>query len=146
MALTNENRLHETHARATRYLDTKLSEIDTQVWAVKVNRGGQAISALQELADTKTYAIDAKAQLQALRADVAGLTATVKGLAGALGAVAQGEKLDVARLLSDIEARTEAGVRNAITAIETVESTTVIVKEPAPQVVEELIPEEGTQQ
>lgn len=146
MALTNENRLHETHARATRYLDTKLSEIDSQVWAVPVNRGGKPVSALQELADAKTYAIDNKAQLTVLRTELAAVNAQVKGLVGAVSALAQGEQFDEEKLLASIEERTETGVRNAIAALETVESTTVIVKEPAPKVVDELIQEEGTQQ
>ena len=55
----------------------------------------------------------------ATEAKIAGVDAQVKGLVGAIKALAAGDTFDEEKLLASIEARTEAGVKSALESIQT---------------------------
>lgn len=91
-----------------RYLDAKVSEVDAQVWATPVKRGGKQISALQELADCKTLLIALQGQIAGI-VQALGQVAKASGTPVDLEAVSKAAEAGAERALSDLTVTIQQG-------------------------------------
>lgn len=63
---TNQEMLTWTYQKVTSIIDTILPALPGKVWAVTIRRGGQNVSALQELANANTSLEEVHKKLDAI--------------------------------------------------------------------------------
>lgn len=100
---TNQEMHSQTYVSVAKNLNAPVSEIPAEVWGVEVKRGGQLVSALQELADTKTLALKNAASLAALTELVSQLAA--------------GGDVDYTRIEAASKAGAESAIREGIVTV-----------------------------
>lgn len=100
-------------------LEDTVNGLFTKAW----NRQGPGVSGVTNLGAVVAWS---DSNRLATEAKIAGLDAQLKGLVGAVAALAKGEQFDEEKLLASVQARTEAGVKAALESIET--QTTVTLK------------------
>lgn len=63
---TNQEMLTWTYQKVTKLVDEILPALPASVWAVTIRRGGQNVTALQELANVNTSLAEAHKKLDAI--------------------------------------------------------------------------------
>ena len=96
--------------------DADVTKVAKAVHSLAWNRQGPGVTGATNLGAVVAWS---DSNRLATEAKIAGVDAQVKGLVGAIKALAAGDTFDEEKLLASIEARTEAGVKSALESIQT---------------------------